>query len=322
MLRYDGTTGAFIDSFASEGNPRSAQNLIFGPRGDLFVSSWGDERVLRFDGTTGAYIADFVPSGSGGLIKPWGLAFDSEDNLYVVGADSGQVLRYSPRSTATFTVTLSSPCETPITVDFTTADDTATAGSDYTAVSGTLVFESGVTSKKIIVPTIDNVFAEQDETFLVNLFNPTGGATVAVSQGVATIVDDNDLPLQGDFNSNGTVDKADLSFWEGGFGTTNGADPPMAMPIETVDVDGNDFLSWQRNLTPPPEPTGDFNTDGSVDGDDLDIWEGGFGTTTDANLDDGDSDEDGDVDGQRLLSVAAELYWQFDPRTKSRLQLR
>ena len=248
VLRYDGATGAFIDAFATEGNPNNPQNLTFGPDGDLYLSSWGDERVLRYDGTTGEYIDDFVPSSSGGPNRPWGLAFDSEDTLFVVCHFSDQVLRYYTNPHAAITVTLSNSSAVPVTVDFTTTNVTAAAGSDYEATSGTLTFAPGETSKTIMVPTIDDVFAELDETFLVSLSNPTGVATLADSQGVATIVDDNDPLLPGDFSSDGTVDSDDFGIWQGGFGMTNGADLYDGDADGDGDVDGADFLSWQQNF--------------------------------------------------------------------------
>jgi hypothetical protein len=44
------------------------------------------------------------------------------------------------------------------------------------------------------------------------------------------------------------------------------------------DVDGNDFLIWQRGLGPGSNATGDANDDGDVDQADLAIWESRFGT--------------------------------------------
>lgn len=48
-------------------------------------------------------------------------------------------------------------------------------------------------------------------------------------------------------------------------------------------------------------PGADFNSDGSVDGDDLALWKTGFGTPTGAARADGDADADGDVDGADFL---------------------
>lgn len=53
--------------------------------------------------------------------------------------------------TATFVVSLSSTFASNVTVDYATADQTATAGVDYTATSGTLTFTPGQTSKTVIV---------------------------------------------------------------------------------------------------------------------------------------------------------------------------
>ena len=52
VLRYDGSTGAFIDIFINTGgsNPYS---LTFGADGNLYVGLYSDDEVQRFDGTTG-----------------------------------------------------------------------------------------------------------------------------------------------------------------------------------------------------------------------------------------------------------------------------
>ncbi len=65
-----------------------------------------------------------------------------------------------------------------VTVDYATSNGTATAGSDYTAASGTLTFLQGETSKTFSIPiTNDSVF-EPDETVNLTLSNPTGDATL------------------------------------------------------------------------------------------------------------------------------------------------
>lgn len=54
----------------------------------------------------------------------------------------------------TFTVTLSAASASTVTVDFATADGTATAPSDYAATSGTLTFNPGVTTQPITVNVV------------------------------------------------------------------------------------------------------------------------------------------------------------------------
>src|SRR5258707_327546 len=90
----------------------------------------------------------------------------------------------------TFNVTLSNPSSLTITVDYTTADGTATTGNaDYVATSGTVTFLPGVVTQPVTVNVNGDVTIEPNETFFVNLTNPTN-ATIADNQGQATILND------------------------------------------------------------------------------------------------------------------------------------
>ena len=94
---------------------------------------------------------------------------------------------------ATFTVTLSAASTTPVTVSYTTANGTATAGSDYVAKSGTLTFAAGETQKTIQVAAIGDSVVEANEGFTVVLANPSG-ATLADGVGGGTITNDDVAP--------------------------------------------------------------------------------------------------------------------------------
>ncbi|MBV9924143.1 MAG: DUF4214 domain-containing protein [Acidobacteria bacterium] len=89
----------------------------------------------------------------------------------------------------TFTVSLSQPTVNNISVNYATADGTATAGSDYTATSGTLQILAGATSGTITVQVSDDNLFEANETFFVNLSSPTN-ATISDAQGQGTIAND------------------------------------------------------------------------------------------------------------------------------------
>lgn len=97
VLKYDGITGAFLGVFvhAGSGGLDNPQNLIFGPDGNVYVSSWNNATVLRYDGNTGAFIDAFVPSGSGGLSNPDQLAFGPDGSLYVSDRFSASIFRYN-----------------------------------------------------------------------------------------------------------------------------------------------------------------------------------------------------------------------------------
>jgi hypothetical protein len=83
----------------------------------------------------------------------------------------------------------------PITVQYTTADGTATAGLDYSGVSGTLNFPEGTFSQTITIPIVDDQNREGTEQFSITLSNPTGEVDLGtISTATLTIVD-NDTRL-------------------------------------------------------------------------------------------------------------------------------
>ncbi|HYG46358.1 MAG TPA: Calx-beta domain-containing protein, partial [Allosphingosinicella sp.] len=114
--------------------------------------------------------------------------------------------------TMTFTVTRNSLVSGAFTVDYATADGTAIAGQDYTATSGTLSFTDNQVQATVTVPITDDATPEFDDTVLLNLSNPTGGATLVDSQGVGTIVNDDGAPI--------SVSIGDVTVTEGQSGTT------------------------------------------------------------------------------------------------------
>jgi hypothetical protein len=107
----------------------------------------------------------------------------SINDITVIEGNSGT-------ANANFVVTLSPAASSTVTVNFTTADGTATvAGNDYVGVSGTLTFNPGQTILSIPVAIVGDTTVEGDEQFTVTLTNPNG-ATITKAQGICTIQDD------------------------------------------------------------------------------------------------------------------------------------
>ena len=79
-----------------------------------------------------------------------------------------------------------------MTVDYATADGTATAGSDYVAVSGQVSFAPGETSQPVTVVVNGDVIEESDEAFFVVLSNAVND-TISDNQGTGTIIADDAL---------------------------------------------------------------------------------------------------------------------------------
>lgn len=111
----------------------------------------------------------------------------SINNVHVAEGNSGT-------TPAMFTVTLAQPSNELVTVNYATADGTATvADNDYQATSGTLSFLPGQTSQTITVLVNGDTTPENDETFFVNLSNPSN-AILTNSQATGTITNDDSAP--------------------------------------------------------------------------------------------------------------------------------
>ena len=88
-----------------------------------------------------------------------------------------------PDAAMTFTISLGRMTLTALTVDYRTVDGTATAGTDYTGVSGTLRFVIGEQSKTVTVQVLENDREEEDETFTLQLSDASRGY---INSGKAT----------------------------------------------------------------------------------------------------------------------------------------
>ena len=101
--------------------------------------------------------------------------------------------------TATITVTLDAPSSETITVDYATSDGSATAGDDYTAISGTLTFDPDEVVQTFEVPILDDEEDEDDETVTLSISNPTNATLGTRNAATLTIIDDDLLTV--DFSS-------------------------------------------------------------------------------------------------------------------------
>ena len=95
-----------------------------------------------------------------------------------------------------FAVTLNRAASHEVSVDYATKDETATAGLDYTAVSGTLVFAAGETERTVSVPVLDDSVDEGKEIMRLKLSNPKGAFLRGVHTKARGIITNHD-PLPG-----------------------------------------------------------------------------------------------------------------------------
>lgn len=174
--------------------------------GDVETES-NEQFSVNLTNATGANIRD--PQGLGTIQDD-----DAAQVLPTVSIDDDVVGEGNASSTtqASFEVTLSKPSTSTVTVNYTTANGTATAGSDYTAVpSTTLTFAPGDTTKSAAVDVLgDDTNESADETFAVNL-SGASGATIADGSATGTIIDDENNPA---------VSIGDVTVTEGDTGVT------------------------------------------------------------------------------------------------------
>ncbi|MDZ7264392.1 MAG: S8 family serine peptidase [candidate division KSB1 bacterium] len=212
------------------------------PANDYVASMDGTSMATPLAASVAALIWSQNPSWSASQVRQ--KLFDSADNIYNLSCNSsyngklgaGRINAYnavaggqptpptisindvsvtegnSGTVNAVFTVTLSKTPDQEVRVDFATANGTATAGTDYVANSGQLIFPAGgSTSQTITVVVNGDPTVESDETFFINLTNPVN-ATIADGQGQGTILND-DIQLSLSIN--------DVAQPEGNSGITN-----------------------------------------------------------------------------------------------------
>ena len=155
----------------------------------------------------------------------------------------------------TFTVTLSSASTQTVTVNYGTADNTATAGSDYTAATGTLTFAPGVTSQPITVNVFGDTTVENSESFFVNLSAPAN-APIADGQGVGTIVnDDLTLSINSVSKNEGNRGTTDFTFTVSLSAASNQTVTVAYATTNGTAVSGSDFAYASGVLTFAPGVT-------------------------------------------------------------------
>jgi len=176
--------------------------VSIGINGDVSVEP--DENFfMNLGATAGATIAD--NQGVGTIINDDGLASPgiSINNVTVTEGNSGTV-------NANFTVSLTASSVSTITVNYATADNSATlANNDYVTKSGVVTFTPGQTSQGVSITVNGDTAFEPNETFFVNLTTPAN-AIIIKAQGTGTITNDD------------VVGSADLNLTKTGAATAAG----------------------------------------------------------------------------------------------------
>ena len=201
--------------------------------------------TVQLSAPSGATVAD--GTGTGTIIDDDGGGGGSVPRIEIEDAE------VTEGGIASFEVTLSSAPTRTVTVAYATVDGTATAGADYTTMSGMLTFEvNGDRTQRVEVPTLEDDEAEETETFTVQLSAPSG-ATVADGTGTGTIIDDDG----GGGGSVPRIEIEDAEVTEGGiasFEVTLSSAPTRTVTVAYATVDGTatagaDYTTMSGMLT-------------------------------------------------------------------------
>lgn len=201
-----------------------------------------------------------IPSSSGfatGISTPVDLQVGDDGSLYYLTRGSGGsvfrvqytggstiaindviVTEGNRTTTASFTVNLSPASSQMVTVQYTTADDSASAGTDYLNATGNVTFMPGETSQQVSVTVNGDGTFELNETFFVNLSSATN-ATIDDNQALGTIVNDDLTPptiafSQANFNHNENNRSATVTVRRSG----------NPLPVVSIDFKTNSDLAF------------------------------------------------------------------------------
>ena len=153
-----------------------------------------------------------------------------------------------------FAVALSAPSGIEVSASYATADGTATAGGDYAAATGTLMFAPGEVSRTIAVSVIDDSLDEPDETFTLVL-SDLQGAALGRGSALGTIRDDDEPPALSIAGDTGSEDVGELVF-----SVTLMARAPTEVTVNYATMDdtaiaGDDYEPVEGTLTFAPGET-------------------------------------------------------------------
>ncbi|QXZ81773.1 putative Ig domain-containing protein (plasmid) [Rhizobium sp. L51/94] len=181
----DGTATAGVDYVASS---LTGQTIPAGSSSATFtvlvngdpLNEPNETFFVNVSNVSGASVAD--AQGVGTIVNDDAVPSLSIDDVSVNEGNSGT-------STATLTVSLSAASGQTVSVNYATADGTATAGNDYVGRSGTLTFAPGTTAQGVAVTVNGDIAVEPSETFSVGL-SGASNAGIARATGTGTILND------------------------------------------------------------------------------------------------------------------------------------
>jgi hypothetical protein len=215
--RTGGSSGAVSVSYATSNGTATAGSDYVAASGTLSWAS-GDtasktitvtvlsDTLVEGDETFGVALSS--PTGGATLGSPSAATVTIVDVITpgTIALTASSFTVQENAGTVSITATRTGGSSGAVGVSYATSNGTATAGSDYTAAAGTILWASGDTAPKTFTVTVnDDAAMEGNETFTVTLSNPTGGAALGSPSSATVTIVDND--------GAGTMPTTGLSLW-------------------------------------------------------------------------------------------------------------
>lgn len=203
------------------------------------------------DETTETYTATLTNAVNATLADADGLGTIIDDDNPELSINDISVLEgLSGNTAAVFTVTLSAAGVETATVNYATANGTATiANSDYTFASGTLTFAPGITQQTLTIQVTGDAAFESDETFYVSLTSPSN-ATLADGLGVGAIVNDDSGTLCSSPTITLTDATADTYITSNQPNTVRGLQPDLQVKPDTAPQEWKTLIAFDTSAIP------------------------------------------------------------------------
>ncbi|ARO23016.1 hypothetical protein CO659_21070 [Rhizobium sp. S9] len=130
------------------------------------------------------------PGGSLAAPRTVLVSIVDDDSAPTISVSNPVITLSEAAAAATITVQRSGNIDATASVAYATSNGSAIAGSDYTATTGVLTFAAGQAIQTISIPLLNNTTAESNESFTVNLSNPTGAVLGSQATATVNILDD------------------------------------------------------------------------------------------------------------------------------------
>jgi hypothetical protein len=206
----DGSVSVLLGTGLAAGGSAYKPPVIIAGAG----SSLGALAIGKFNGDARPDLAATSPSGNTAAVLLNDGLWPALDAPSISIADAAAVTEGNSGTVdANFTISLSAPSAQTVTVAYSTADGTATSGSDYQPKSQTLTFNPGETSQVVSIAVNGDRVGESAEGFSVKLTNPTN-AFISRATAQGTILDDEPVVSIVDYASSpeGNTGTSEMSF--------------------------------------------------------------------------------------------------------------